>query len=490
MNARLLRVLHLTHRWLGTASGVLILAWFVSGLVMLYVPFPKLDTDERVSRQAALQPDALAVSPAQAAAACPGKLRGARLAMAAGRPVYHFSGADAACSAWADTGEAVIVTPELALASAQAFMPGAKLGTIEPTLRDQWTIYSTYRPHRPLLRIPVDDAAGSVVYVSSRSGEVVARTTRFERGWSWLGTVPHWLYFTPLRGDDTTLWRQLVLWLPPLALLTVGAGLVLGLQRLRLRHRYPRGQITPYRGWKRWHHLLGLGVGSLTFTWLLSGWLSNHPFGLLEFSGLPKGAAQRLAGIAFSPPENLTLLKRQLAAAPGGREAEWYRFGGRHYLEVRSPDGSQRLDDQARLAPPIPPETLASMIAAIEGQPVAQAELIHEADLYHYGRRNPVVLPAVRIRLADPEETTWYLDPASGRVLGRVDAANRLHRWVFNGLHRLDFPPLGALPALREGLITVLCLLGAALATSGCVMGVRRLRRRRPSQGNARPDQV
>jgi uncharacterized iron-regulated membrane protein len=96
----------------------------------------------------------------------------------------------------------------------------------------------------------------------------------------------------------------------------------------------------------------------------------------------------------------------------------------------------------------------------------------------------------VRIRLADPEETTWYLDPASGRVLGRVDAANRLHRWVFNGLHRLDFPPLGALPALREGLITVLCLLGAALATSGCVMGVRRLRRRRPSQGNARPDQV
>jgi hypothetical protein len=86
MNARLLRLLHLTHRWLGTASGVLILAWFVSGLVMLYVPFPKLDTDERVSRQAALQPDALAVSPAQAAAACPGKLRGARLAMARGAP--------------------------------------------------------------------------------------------------------------------------------------------------------------------------------------------------------------------------------------------------------------------------------------------------------------------------------------------------------------------------------------------------------------------
>ena len=159
MKTRLLRLLHLSHRWLGTASGVLILAWFVSGLVMLYVPFPKLDTDERVSRQAPLQPDVLTVSPAQAATACPGKLRGARLAMALGRPVYHFSGADAACSVWADTGKPVVVTPELARAAAQAFLPGAKLGTIEAILRDQWTIYSTYRPHRPLLRIPVDDAA-------------------------------------------------------------------------------------------------------------------------------------------------------------------------------------------------------------------------------------------------------------------------------------------------------------------------------------------
>ncbi|MCK6530819.1 hypothetical protein L6R50_25765, partial [Myxococcota bacterium] len=52
---------------------------------------------------------------------------------------------------------------EAARAAAQAFLPGAKLGTAEPIERDQWTIYSTYRPHRPLLRIPVDDAAGSVL---------------------------------------------------------------------------------------------------------------------------------------------------------------------------------------------------------------------------------------------------------------------------------------------------------------------------------------
>ena len=91
------------------------------------------------------------------------------------------------------------------------------------------------------------------------------------------------------------------------------------------------------------------------------------------------------------------------------------------------------------------------------------------------------MLPAARIRLADEQDTTWYLDPASGRVLARIDNPNRLHRWVFNGLHRLDFPPLTALPALREALITLLCLLGITLASTGCVLGWRRLRHRKPA---------
>ncbi len=481
MKHRLLRLLHLAHRWLGIVTGVLILGWFVSGIVMLYVPFPKLTTEERLAHLEALRPDAIRVSPAVAARACPQKPRSARLAMADGRPVFHFGTADGACSVWADDGTPVTVTRDTAVAAARHFMPEASIGTVDTVERDQWTVYTTYNAHRPLLRVSLKDAPGTDLYVSSRSGEVLLDTTRFERGWSWIGTVAHWIYFTPLRGDDTTLWRQLVLWLPAAAMLTVAAGLILGIQRLRLRRRYPRGAVTPYRGWKRWHHLLGVSVGGLAATWLVSGWLSNHPFGLLPFSSLPKGATQRLAGVAFSPSDDLALLHRQLAQVPDAREAEWYRFGGRSYLEARTRDGIQRLDDQARPAAPFTPETLATAIAAIEGQPVASAEIIHAPDLYHYGRRNQAVFPAARIRLADAEDTTWYVDPATGRVLSRIDDANRLHRWIFNGLHRLDIPPLHALPTLREGLATGLCLLGALLAGSGCVLAWRRLRHRKAS---------
>lgn len=482
MSARLSRLLHLFHRWLGISAGLLVLGWFVSGLVMLYSPFPRLTAEERVQHLEVLHGEAVRISPAEAAAQCPGTPRGVRLAMLAGRPVYHFSGGKPACSVWADDGRWVgPVSAEMALEAARRFLPGVTLAEPDRIERDQWSVYSSYNAHRPLYRIAADDAAGTVLYVSSKSGEVLADTNRRERLLGWLGSVPHWIYFTPLRGDDLGTWRVLVLWLPPIALLTAVAGLALGIQRVRVRRRYPRGQITPYHGWKRWHHLAGLAVGSFAITWLLSGWLSNHPFGLLEMSSPPPGSAQRLAGGPFRPSADLDLLRRQLAQVPDAREAEWYRFGGRDYLEVRTLAGPRRLDDQAHVAAPIDVATLAAAVEAIEHRPVAHAELIDREDLYHYGRSSPAVLPAARIRLADAQDTTWYLDPATGRILQRIDDANRWHRWVFNALHRLDFPPLASLPGLREGLITLLCLLGASLAGSGCVIGWRRLfRRRRP----------
>jgi len=70
------------------------------------------------------------------------------------------------------------------------------------------------------------------------------------------------------------------------------------------------------------------------------------------------------------------------------------------------------------------------------------------------------------------------MDPASGRILLRLDDANRLHRWIFNALHRFDFPPIGGLRPLWDIIVTTLCLLGAALATSGCILGWRRINSR------------
>ena len=44
-----LRYLHLLHRWLGIGLGLFVLLWFLSGLVMLFVSYPKLTKTERLS---------------------------------------------------------------------------------------------------------------------------------------------------------------------------------------------------------------------------------------------------------------------------------------------------------------------------------------------------------------------------------------------------------------------------------------------------------
>lgn len=43
------RQLHLMHRWLGIGIGLLVLLWFGSGMVMMYVPYPALTEPERMA---------------------------------------------------------------------------------------------------------------------------------------------------------------------------------------------------------------------------------------------------------------------------------------------------------------------------------------------------------------------------------------------------------------------------------------------------------
>ena len=46
------RYLYLTHRWLGITLCLFMAMWFFSGLVMMYVGYPKLTPAERLTRAA------------------------------------------------------------------------------------------------------------------------------------------------------------------------------------------------------------------------------------------------------------------------------------------------------------------------------------------------------------------------------------------------------------------------------------------------------
>ena len=69
----------------------------------------------------------------------------------------------------------------------------------------------------PLYKYQVADGLGTQVYVSPDNALVSVYTTTQSRALAWLGTIPHWLYFTGLRNNQP-LWYSL--WLPWLLLLT------------------------------------------------------------------------------------------------------------------------------------------------------------------------------------------------------------------------------------------------------------------------------
>ncbi|MFP5393576.1 MAG: PepSY domain-containing protein [Gammaproteobacteria bacterium] len=462
------RQLHLLHRWLGVAIGLVVLLWFGSGIVMMYVPYPELTEAERIAALAPIDPRAVRLTAAQAWDALhgAGEPAAVRLNLVAGRPAYHFLEGSKWRSAWADDGRPVQVDARLA-----AWVAPGTAAHSEAVELDQWT-FGRLDAHRPLWKLTLEDDGGTVLYVSSRTGELVRDTTRAERGWNWVGSVLHWIYFKPLRAQREP-WRQVVMWSSASALLLAVTGMVLGLQRLRLRTRYAAGRRSPYRGWKAWHHWLGLAAGSVTITWLFSGWLSVTPFNWLDSPGITAADRAAFAGGTL----DTQALSLPVPSAAQAVEVEWKRVGGQPYLRLLTRSGSQLVDANGQATGRIAPAVLAGAIAALRPNAhLAALDLLQEADAFYYGHHKQVDFPVLRARFDLLDETTFYIDPHTGELAGHADRNGKWNRWLFNGLHRMDFSVFTRARPFWDLLTAGLCLLGAALAASGVVLGWRRLR--------------
>ena len=258
MGARLKRWLFLVHRWLGIGICLLFAMWFASGMVMMYVGYPKLTEEERLQRLPPLQADARLLAPARALAAAgvTGPLDELRLAASSGgRPVYVATPAghegtpngSGAVVIDAVSGQRLRAVDEAhAMASATAFAgPGIARDYLGTIAEDAFTHSRALDPHRPLHKVQLGDAERTLLYISSRSGEVVRDATRSEQLWNYAGAWIHWLY--PLRGNAfQPYWTDIVNWLSILGIAMALSGTVVGILRWRFRKPYRSGARTPY----------------------------------------------------------------------------------------------------------------------------------------------------------------------------------------------------------------------------------------------------
>ena len=519
MTSLLHRCLILVHRYLGIPLSALFVVWFASGIVMMYTgDMPRLTPELRLERLPELDFDRVALAPAAAArrAYLSPTPQTATLLTVMDRPAYRFDGV----TVFADTGERLDeVGPTAATAVASRFAgkpPGdvEYVGTL--TEPDQWTLVE--RRQLPLHKLVVGDAASTEIYVSPRTGEVVMMTTRGSRALAWVGAIPHWIYFTALRTNQP-LWYDIVVWSSTIGCLLAVIGLMLGFTQFRWRlgrgdTRSTRGfrARIPYAGWMRWHYLTGVVFGVVTLTWVFSGLLSMDPYAwnnaggldvprdafsggpldLARFPAIDSRAGHRVAG--GRPVKEIDLLRIQdepyYAVRVGPRTAGAGQVSAAH-VQPSSSDGESSDDAGPILVAaetltvrdkPFGVESLLKRLtAAVPEVPVVESEVLADYDAYYYARGNSrerqAPLPVLRVKFGDPMETWVYVDPALSRVVAREHRYTRVERWLFNGLHSLDFAFWYDRRPLWDVGVIALSLGGLASSGIGLWLGCGRMRR-------------
>jgi hypothetical protein len=360
-----------------------------------------------------------------------------------------------------------------------------RVGLIESV--DQWTL--ELRSELPLQKYRSDDGQGSEVYVSPSRGRVVLYTTSRDRLLAWLGAIPHWLYFLPLRAD-TALWSATVIGLASVGVVFVALGLVLMFTQLRWRHWPNLARAIPYHGLMKWHYMLGIGFGWCVLTWAFSGLLSMEPYSWNRASGMGFDAVayfRSRAGVsAFeseTPAADLAVIEGSL------KEVNFHVFAGKRFYELSiggdsSTGAISREFREVTSMEPLGLFTDAQILAQLEPAVAANmvaAEILNEYDNYYYGRNSrrqmAPPLPVLRVEFDDLAGSRYYLSLQTGELEFVSHRANRRERWLYRGLHSLDFNFLYPYRPAWDVVVWLLLAGGLLLSLLGAYLGLARVGR-------------
>ena len=493
---RIKRWLFLFHRWLGVAMCLLFVMWPLTGVVMMYVPFPELTENERHAGLPVLDAGQIRAGPAELLqrASPDAPVTQFSLSSVASRPAYLLKQDERPwLGLFADTGEWLKQpTAEEATSAARAFFqtqraegksPDARYqGTLET---DQWTVSNILDPHRPLHKVVVQDPAATWLYVSSSTGQVVRDVTRNERVWNWLGANLHWIYPVQLRKHDSV-WSILLITLSLVGLSSVLSGIFIGLMRLRVQRRYRGRGVSPYQGVMKLHHIAGLTCALFLTTFMFSGFMSMTPWGLFDsdtsFTQQQWRYQQRDDIGSLMPVHSTAEEIRQLLQQHQSddiKELNWHWLAGQSVLALhQSPDVLRSLHGKSLLTEAdLAPQIESAISHLLPGSEASSMEYLEDYDIHYYSRHDRFrPLPVIRVKFSDPESTWFHIHAQTGQLLERLTFRNRVQRWLYNGLHTLDFSVLIYYRPLWDILLILLCSAAAIFSLTSITIAWRRLR--------------
>ena len=177
------------------------------------------------------------------------------------------------------------------------------------------------------------------------------------------------------------------------------------------------------------------------------------------------------------------LLPRPLPTRFHYRSLSWFSSGEKysrgHSIRQLAKRDSRRWRRQNRGSFPRfdRDDLLAAARRAMPAASILDSVWLDEYDSYYYGRSGTRPLPVLRVRYDDPDETWLYLDPYIGAIARKEVRLTRLNRWIYHGLHSLDFPFLYEQRPAWDIVVIGLSLGGLVLSATTLTQAGRRLRR-------------
>ena len=471
------------HRRLGLVLGPAVLFWFLSGAVLLWVPYPSLTEGEWFSAVGALSTRECCVSFSSLVQKweSPAGIESLRLRMVGDRPVVVAQGLDGSLAAvFGDRGDLLAPITEKEIERiVQPFAAGRMIEAVELIDHDVWTVHQRFDPYRPLWKVRLSGETAPGLYISSVTGDVVQDTTAEERRWNLVGAVIHWWYWPWLRRHWVW-WDQLVWWLSGIGTVTVLAGsLILGREEVKI------GLRDCFIGYWNMHRLLGVIAGVSACGWMASGWLSMDHGRWFSDGKVNVEDRERFMGGRLIPrdveaiPDFPMILTDETV-----KEIRLVKMAGVVHVIVRRSPSRQTILAITSLG--VRPrgsfqdgELQAAARSLLGDEALTITKIRENGSPSCSATHDDVELPFLRVETCGHESRGVLVDGRTGAIVERLDSSRRLYHQLFNGLHRWEVPWFSQHCDVRRVLMSLWCLLGGGLAGSGLWMGCVRLTRKR-----------
>lgn len=468
-----------SHRILGVVTCLLFLMWFITGLVLIYHSFPDVDKSLRNSNADNL---VSATLPNLQEMELPNQLKSLSIGQLGDETILTYK----------DKKEHRIATSSMQpikginledvkrIASSWVDAPILKIDTLDK--RDIWIMYDKYVKELPIYKVHFDDKEQHQLYISSRTGEVQQFTTKSERVWAYLGSIPHKLYIPALR-QHTAIWIGVLTTLATLCFIACITGLVLGIRAYIARYKRTGKFSSPYKKpWYKWHNVLGLIFGIFLLFWAISGmmalrktpqWLvkthQNYPY-----SKVMQGKAIILTDFKLD-------YRDIVAKYPDTKNIRWKYFYNAPYYEATIGGELVSIDASTPHSVElfnIKEIDLVNAIKEIHGNSVAfDIKIIDKYEEYYLPWKRELPLPAYKVSVNSTDKNIYYI-ATDGNKITHLDNNRKARKWLFKAPHYLHFQFLMERPVLWTITIWVLALGCSAICLSGVILSCKYIGRK------------